>query len=80
MKFLLVSKIRVAFLEEVIFEVDFEESYGCGMELMVKMFLKGDVVLDKALSSVRSGKLKPGPELTSVPRELGQVWRGAWSK
>lgn len=35
-KLLLVSKIRVAFLEEVLFELHFEESYGCGMELMVK--------------------------------------------
>lgn len=71
MKFLFVFKIRVVFLEEVIFEVDFEESYGCGMELMVKMFLKGVVVLDKVLSSVRSGKLKLGLELILVFRELG---------
>lgn len=33
-KLFFVSKMRVAFLEEVVFELHFKDSFECGMELM----------------------------------------------
>ena len=73
-----VSKMRVAFLEEVMFELHFKDSFECRMELM-----KEDIPRAGHKDTMQCEKREVKSQdlsLVSVPRWLGQKWRGTWSK